>query len=123
VAPVFGRSWSQLRKIVNGTKNNLGRPSTGQSGLELPPSSAACRLVVGSDSLVERGRIPRGCSVSSHPSKTLTSLSLPATFDLGIQNMGSDGSSPTGCDWHPNVADHERMAGILKTQLSAKLGW
>jgi lysophospholipase L1-like esterase len=46
-----------------------------------------------------------------------------ATFDLGVQNMGADGSVPTGCDWHPNVADHQRMAGILQQQLSAKLGW
>ncbi|MGB8298288.1 MAG: SGNH/GDSL hydrolase family protein [Polyangia bacterium] len=45
------------------------------------------------------------------------------TFDLGTQNMGADGSVPTGCDWHPNVADHLRMAGILQQQLSAKLGW
>ncbi len=45
------------------------------------------------------------------------------TFDLGVQNMGSDGSVPTGCDWHPNVADHQRMAGILQQQLSSKLGW
>ena len=46
-----------------------------------------------------------------------------ATFDLGTQNMGADGSVPTGCDWHPHVADHLRMAGILQLQLSAKLGW
>jgi lysophospholipase L1-like esterase len=46
-----------------------------------------------------------------------------ATFDLGVQDMGSDGSIPTGCDWHPNVADHKRMAGILQGQLTAKLGW
>jgi len=45
------------------------------------------------------------------------------TFDMGVQNMGADGSVPTGCDWHPNVADHLRMAGILQQQLSAKLGW
>jgi hypothetical protein len=46
-----------------------------------------------------------------------------ATFDLGVQNMGADGSVPTGCDWHPNVADHQRMAGILRQQLSSRLGW
>jgi lysophospholipase L1-like esterase len=46
-----------------------------------------------------------------------------ATFDMGTQNMGADGSVPTGCDWHPNVADHLRMAGILQQQLSSKLGW
>jgi lysophospholipase L1-like esterase len=44
-------------------------------------------------------------------------------FDMGTQNLGSDGSVPSGCDWHPNVADHKRMAGILQQQLSAKLGW
>ena len=46
-----------------------------------------------------------------------------ANFDLGVQNMGSNGEIPTGCDWHPNVADHQRMAGILKAQIQAKLGW
>jgi hypothetical protein len=30
---------------------------------------------------------------------------------------------PTGCDWHPNAADHQRMAGILEAQLQQKLGW
>lgn len=44
-------------------------------------------------------------------------------FDLGTQNLGPDGSVPTGCDWHPNVADHERMAGILQARLSESLGW
>lgn len=44
-------------------------------------------------------------------------------FDLGNQNVGSDGMVPTGCDWHPNVADHARMAAILKQQLQDKLGW
>jgi hypothetical protein len=45
------------------------------------------------------------------------------TFDFGTQPLGSDGTTPTGCAWHPNVADHQRMAGILRTQLQAKLGW
>ena len=45
------------------------------------------------------------------------------TFDFGTQDLGSDGSVPTGCDWHPNVVEHQRMAGILEQQLSAKLGW
>lgn len=42
-----------------------------------------------------------------------------ATFDLGVE----DTSVPTGCDWHPNVAEQKRMAGILQAQLTAKLGW
>ena len=45
------------------------------------------------------------------------------TFDLGMQDLGADGTVPTGCDWHPSVADHERMAELLKQQLTAKLGW
>jgi lysophospholipase L1-like esterase len=45
------------------------------------------------------------------------------TFDLGTQDLGADGSIPTGCDWHPNVADHERMAAILQGQLASSLGW
>ena len=44
-------------------------------------------------------------------------------LDLGTQDMGSDGSIPTGCDWHPNVADHQRMALILESELRARLGW
>jgi hypothetical protein len=44
-------------------------------------------------------------------------------FDMGTQPLGDNGETPTGCDWHPNVADHARMAGILEAQLKAKLGW
>jgi hypothetical protein len=46
-----------------------------------------------------------------------------STFDFGVQDMGSDGSVPTGCDWHPSASEHQRMAGTLQRQLSAKLGW
>ena len=45
------------------------------------------------------------------------------TFDLGKQDLGWDGSVPTGCDWHPSTADHARMAEILKEQLRTRLGW
>jgi len=46
-----------------------------------------------------------------------------SVLDLGVQDMGSDGSVPTGCDWHPNVADHQRMAAILQGELETRLGW
>jgi hypothetical protein len=46
-----------------------------------------------------------------------------ATFDFGQQNLGADGRIPTGCDWHPSRAEHQRMAQILKAQLQSKLGW
>jgi lysophospholipase L1-like esterase len=46
-----------------------------------------------------------------------------ATFDFGVQELGSDGTVPTGCDWHPSTADHARMAQILEMQLRDHLGW
>jgi lysophospholipase L1-like esterase len=63
--------------------------------------------------------------VQGHLANVVTTLndSKVITFDLGTQNLGSDGSVPTGCDWHPNAADHARMAGILEAQLESKLGW
>ncbi|KAJ3041312.1 hypothetical protein HDV00_009584 [Rhizophlyctis rosea] len=40
------------------------------------------------------------------------------TFDFGTQD-----GSVTGCDWHPNVAEQQKMAGILQSQLQNTLGW
>jgi lysophospholipase L1-like esterase len=45
------------------------------------------------------------------------------TFDLGTQDLGPDGTLPTGCDWHPSAADHQRTALILEQQLASRLGW
>jgi lysophospholipase L1-like esterase len=44
-------------------------------------------------------------------------------FDYGVQPLGSNGETPTGCDWHPSVSVHVMMADTLKGQLRAKLGW
>jgi len=46
-----------------------------------------------------------------------------SAFDFGIQDLGADGSTPTGCDWHPSALEHRRMAGILEGQLRSTLGW
>ena len=40
-------------------------------------------------------------------------------LDLGTQ----DALQGTGCDWHPNVAEDARMAGLLEAELKASLGW
>jgi lysophospholipase L1-like esterase len=40
------------------------------------------------------------------------------TFDLGTQD-----TSTTGCQWHPDVEDHARMAEIVKTRIQTHLGW
>lgn len=46
-----------------------------------------------------------------------------SSFDFGSQDLGSDGSIPSGCDWHPSTDEHARMAGILQAELEDKLGW
>jgi hypothetical protein len=74
----------------------LGQPQLGQVDTRLQAVVAA-RAAAGDDKLV--------------------------TFDLGTQPLGNDGETPTGCDWHPNVVDHARMAEVLKAQLKSKLGW
>lgn len=40
-------------------------------------------------------------------------------LDLGAQ----DALKGTGCAWHPNVAEHERMGGLLVKELKSSLGW
>lgn len=42
-----------------------------------------------------------------------------AAVDLGSQ----DALKGTGCDWHPNAAEDQRMADILVPVLKQKLGW
>ena len=46
-----------------------------------------------------------------------------SAFDFGSQDLGSDGSIPSGCDWHPSTDEHARMADILQAELEDKLGW
>lgn len=40
-------------------------------------------------------------------------------LDFGQQNA----SNGTGCHWHPNAIENQRLAGILVTELRASLGW
>jgi hypothetical protein len=35
----------------------------------------------------------------------------------------TDGLLGTGCDWHPNAAEHQRMATLLEAELRTDLGW
>jgi lysophospholipase L1-like esterase len=43
-----------------------------------------------------------------------------AYLDLGTQDGCGKG---TGCDWHPNLAEHQRMASLLAPFIKQKLGW
>ncbi|HWA73071.1 MAG TPA: SGNH/GDSL hydrolase family protein [Polyangiaceae bacterium] len=38
-------------------------------------------------------------------------------------NLDTQNSASTGCDYHPNAAEDQRMAASLKTAISSKLGW
>jgi len=40
-------------------------------------------------------------------------------LDVGQQ----DATLGTGCDWHPSLQEHERMAGKLASAVKAALGW
>jgi len=40
-------------------------------------------------------------------------------LDRGVQDV----LKGTGYQWHPNVAEDQRMAGILVAALKANLGW
>jgi len=41
------------------------------------------------------------------------------SVDLGSQ----DALQGTGCDWHPSVAEDQRMSDVLVPVLKQKLGW
>ncbi len=64
-------------------------------------------------------------TINTHLANVVAALGDPkvVAFDLGTQNMGANGEIPTGCDWHPNVADHARMAAIIRARLQTHLGW
>jgi hypothetical protein len=38
-------------------------------------------------------------------------------------DMPTQDATSTGCDYHPNVAEDQKMAAVLKTAIAAKLGW
>ncbi|HTV26049.1 MAG TPA: SGNH/GDSL hydrolase family protein [Polyangiaceae bacterium] len=42
------------------------------------------------------------------------------TFELAPQDGATDG---LGCDYHPSLVTHEKMADVLTSKLAAELGW
>jgi hypothetical protein len=42
-----------------------------------------------------------------------------STFTIDAQ----DGSDGYGCDWHPSLARHEKVAAVVTAAIKAKLGW
>jgi endoglucanase len=58
--------------------------------------------------------------IKTHLTNVVNTLNDPkvVTFDMGTQD-----TTTTGCDWHPDVDEHARMAEIIKTQIHNRLGW
>jgi lysophospholipase L1-like esterase len=56
----------------------------------------------------------------AHLSNVVTSMadSKVTAVDVAVQDATS-----TGCDYHPNVAEHKVMAGVLTSAIKSKLGW
>ena len=51
-------------------------------------------------------------------------LTGPGDVKVGPFDLGPVQSSEGyGCDWHPSLATHQRMANELKTVLRSRLGW
>jgi hypothetical protein len=52
----------------------------------------------------------------------IAELGDPKVFyvDIGTQDACN---KPTGCGWHPSVAEHKRIADLLTPVLKSKLGW
>ena len=40
-----------------------------------------------------------------------------------LSRLLQDGSDGYGCDWHPSLARHEKVAATLSAALKSKLGW
>jgi lysophospholipase L1-like esterase len=60
-------------------------------------------------------------AVRSYIANVVDALGDPriSSFELATQ----DGSDGYGCDWHPSLARHERMATVVTAELRRKLGW
>jgi lysophospholipase L1-like esterase len=43
-----------------------------------------------------------------------------ASFDIPAQDIAADGA---GCDYHPNLKTHQKMADLVTAELHARLGW
>ena len=52
----------------------------------------------------------------------IAELGDPKVFyvDIGTQDACT---KPTGCGWHPSIAEHKRIADLLLPVFKAKLGW
>ncbi|HET9953030.1 MAG TPA: GDSL-type esterase/lipase family protein [Polyangiaceae bacterium] len=63
-------------------------------------------------------------NATSYITALVQDLNAQGDAKVKLLNFGQqDASKGTGCDWHPNVAEDQRMADMLKRELSSALGW
>jgi endoglucanase len=60
-------------------------------------------------------------AVRGYLTNVVTALADPkiSTFTIDAQ----DGSDGFGCDYHPSLARHEKVATVVTAAIKAKLGW
>jgi len=63
---------------------------------------------------------PMLTTMRTHLAHVLTTFGDAKTVTV---DMPTQDSTSTGCDYHPNVAEDQKMAAVLKTAIAAKLGW
>jgi hypothetical protein len=63
-------------------------------------------------------------SATSYITAAVADVNAAGDPKVKVLNLGQqDASKGTGCDWHPNVAENQRMAELLIQELRASLGW
>jgi hypothetical protein len=53
----------------------------------------------------------------------ITELADPKVFYVDLGTQDACGAAGTGCQWHPSVAEHKRLASVLMPVIKMKLGW
>jgi lysophospholipase L1-like esterase len=59
-------------------------------------------------------------TMRAHLASIVTRLNDPKIATLSVETQDV---ATTGCDYHPDVDEHERMAKALQTAIKSKLGW
>ena len=66
--------------------------------------------------------VPNPVDEGNYIKMAVTELGDPKVFyvDIGTQDACN---KPTGCGWHPSIAEHKCIADLLTPVFKSKLGW
>ena len=59
-------------------------------------------------------------SMRAHLDSVVTRFGDPKVASVPMEPQDA---FTTGCDYHPDIGEHERMAGVLAAAMKPKLGW